>query len=277
MDNIPENNENLTDEQKSTLSKKAKEKSTVKKFKIAYAFAVVIAVCGALAAKYSAEKSLGNINAPLENSYTFNMSIKSTEPTEEFSQPEEKEVRRNVTDVPDTRLFAEEPSDSNAAADKPATDTSGSSLPAETEPSPFAKPYGGYYSLPAGTDICRDYAESELIFSKTMGDWRTHPGVDFATDEGAQIKAISYGSVLSVKNDLLYGCTVEIDHGNGVTAKYCGFNAETLTVKKGDTVKSGALIGYLGTVPCEALDGAHLHFEILYNGKNVEPLELMGK
>ena len=54
-------------------------------------------------------------------------------------------------------------------------------------------------------------------------------------------------------------------------------NKDTLEVKKGSTVEGGSLLGYLGTIPCEKSDLSHLHFEIIYNGKNVEPLELMGK
>ena len=54
-------------------------------------------------------------------------------------------------------------------------------------------------------------------------------------------------------------------------------NKDTIEVKKGSTVESGSLLGYLGTIPCEKSDLSHLHFEIIYNGENVEPLELMGK
>ena len=101
--------------------------------------------------------------------------------------------------------------------------------------------------------------------------------VPMTAAEGEQVKAISYGTVKNIYDDALWGTVVVIDHGNGVTAKYCGFNKETLEIKKGATVESGSLLGYLGTIPCEKSELSHLHFEIIYNGKNIEPLELMGK
>jgi murein DD-endopeptidase MepM/ murein hydrolase activator NlpD len=48
-------------------------------------------------------------------------------------------------------------------------------------------------------------------------------------------------------------------------------------VTSGSTVEAGSLIGFLGTVPFEKTDISHLHFEIIYNGKNTDPLEIMGR
>ena len=114
------------------------------------------------------------------------------------------------------------------------------------------------------------------MYNETLGEWRTHPAVDFKGAEGSQVKAISHGVVNNIYDDPMYGTIIEIDHGNKVTARYCGFNKETLEVEKGDTVKEGQLLGYLGVIPCEK-EQSHLHFEILYQGKRVDPLELMGK
>lgn len=280
LKNIPagSENDNPNSENMPNTETVKKEKNVMKKFKIAYAFAVVLALCGALAAKIATEKSLGSLNVPLENKYTVNVTEKETgTPVPEM--PSEKSVHENINNVPDTREFDKQAeSTENMSADKKSKDKTKSKNKEEsTTASPYAKPYEGYFALPAGMKIGTEYSENELIYSKTMGDWRTHTGVDFACAEGEQIKAIAYGKVKSVTDDVFYGCTVEIDHGNGVTARYCGFNKETVTVKKGGTVKSGDLLGYLGTVPCEKADGAHLHFEISYNGKTVEPLELMGK
>lgn len=260
--------------------KNQKEKSIMKKFKIAYAFAVVLAVCAALGTKIATEKTLDGLNVPIEQNYTSVYEQPGTaRGSSEFA--DDAAVGKNMTDVPDTRFYSYENTggqNENEKADKK-SGKNAESTEAEktTAESPYAKPYGGYFTLPSGMKICGEYSDSELVFSKTMGDWRTHPAVDFAADEGAQVKAIAYGTVTAVGNDVLWGCVIEIDHGNGVKAKYCGFNEDTVCVKKGDTVKSGALLGYLGTVPCEKAEGSHLHFEISYNGRNVEPLELMGK
>ena len=110
-----------------------------------------------------------------------------------------------------------------------------------------------------------------------MGDWRTHKGIDFSGDSGAQVKAIAEGKVTKIYDDALYGTVVEIDHGNEVIARYCGINKETIEIKENGTVKAGALIGYLGEIPCEKEEVSHLHFEIIYKGKNTDPLEIMGR
>lgn len=253
---IPEN----TPSQEPKPIKAGRNDKAMKKVKYAYAFALLLALGTALFAKISTEKALGNL-APIESDYVTITTEKETSKDSEFLTTEpDFEVRQNLTDVPDTREETEEQTKEET-----------------TENSKYATPYKDYYSLPLGTEILKDYSPDKPSYSATMGDWRTHSGIDFKAAEGEQVKAISYGTVTNVYDDALWGTVVIIDHGNGVTAKYCGFNKDTLEVKKGATVESGSLLGYLGTIPCEKSDLSHLHFEIIYNGENVEPLELMGK
>lgn len=253
---IPEN----TPSQEPKPIKASRNDKAMKKVKYAYAFALLLALGTALFAKISTEKALGNL-APIESDYVTITTEKETSKDSEFLTTEpDFEVRQNLTDVPDTREETEEQTKEET-----------------TENSKYATPYKDYYSLPLGTEILKDYSPDKPSYSATMGDWRTHSGIDFKAAEGEQVKAISYGTVTNVYDDALWGTVVIIDHGNGVTAKYCGFNKDTLEVKKGATVESGSLLGYLGTIPCEKSDLSHLHFEIIYNGENVEPLELMGK
>ena len=131
--------------------------------------------------------------------------------------------------------------------------------------------------LPLGTDILKEYLPSTPSYNPSTDDWRTHPAVDFKGAEGSQIKAISNGTVKDIYDDALLGTVLVIDHGNQVEAKYCGLNKDTIEIEKGATVNEGQCIGYLGTVPLEKSELSHLHFEIQYKGKNVDPLELMGK
>ena len=227
-----------------------KNKNTNKKFKIAYAFTFIIAIAALMFTKISSEKSLGNISS-LENSTTE----KQITTTEKIVI--EETVRQNLTNIPDTREVTEENK--------------------ETEKDKYNKPYSDYYCLPFGNQIIKDYSNMNPVYSKTLGDWRTHNGIDFSGEAGGAVVAISYGEVISIYEDTLFGTCVLIDHGNGVTAKYCGLNKETLNVKEHSSVNSEDIIGYLGEIPCEKQEGAHLHFEITPNGELVEPLELMGK
>ena len=224
--------------------------NTNKKFKIAYAFAFIIAIGALLFTKISSEKSLGNIDS-LENS-TTKQQITTTEKI-----VVEETVRQNLTNIPDTREVTEENK--------------------ETTKNKYNKPYSDYYCLPFGNQIIKDYSNMNPVYSKTLGDWRTHNGIDFSGEAGGAVVAISYGEVISIYEDTLFGTCVLIDHGNGVTAKYCGLNKDTLNVREHSAVNSEDIIGYLGEIPCEKQEGAHLHFEITHNGELVEPLELMGK
>ncbi len=226
-----------------------KKMTNNKKFKIAYAFTFIIAIAALMFTKISTERNLGNIGS-LEDNVTEE--VITTEPAKLII---EETVRQNLTDVPDTR----EETEKTTIEDK------------------YNKPYSDYYCLPFGNQIIKDYSNMNPVYSKTLGDWRTHNGIDFSGEAGSAVVAISYGEVISIYEDTLFGTCVLIDHGNGVTAKYCGLNKDTLNVKEHSSVNSEDIIGYLGEIPCEKQEGAHLHFEITHNGEIVEPLELMGK
>ncbi len=249
--------------QKTSPDDGKKHRQRMNGVKIAYAFALLLAFGGALVAKLATENALGNLNTPIESDYV------TTAPTSPLTEPSELDyqVRNNVTDVPDTR---EETTKEETEATSKVTE----STTAENE---FAVPYKDYYSLPLGTDILKDYNPTTPSYNATMGDWRTHGGVDFKGADGSQIKSIATGTVTDISDDPMYGTVITIDHGNEVTAKYCGLNKDVTEVQEGDKVKTGQLLGYLGEIPCESSDVSHLHFEIYYKGENVDPLGLMNK
>lgn len=240
----------------------------MKGIKIAYGVAILFALGGLITARLAANSTMGDLKEPLNNTITQQAEY-STPDIFDFTEEPDFQVRQNVTDVPDTRIETETQEETEKPTEAPST------KPAEEKQ--FAKPYSDYYTLPFGADIINDYNETAPIYNATMGDWRTHPAVDFKGAEGGQVIAISYGKVTAIYDDALYGTIVEIDHGNEVIARYCGLNKDALQVKKGDSVNGGALIGYIDTVPCEKTDTSHLHFEITYKGKFVDPIELMSK
>jgi murein DD-endopeptidase MepM/ murein hydrolase activator NlpD len=104
---------------------------------------------------------------------------------------------------------------------------------------------------------------------------RLHLGVDIIADKGSAVVACGDGVVTNIYSDLSLGTVVEIDHSNGIVARYCGLG-DDLTVKIDDHVSASQKIGTLGIIPGESADTPHLHFEILKNGKQVSPLETMG-
>ncbi|MBQ9227849.1 MAG: M23 family metallopeptidase [Eubacterium sp.] len=135
-------------------------------------------------------------------------------------------------------------------------------------------PYKSYYEYPLGEAVVKGYSENP-VKSETMGDYRAHAGVDFKGDEGANVCAINAGVIMNIYYDNLYGGVVEIDHGGQLVARYCGL--DTISVKMGDAVEIGDILGSLGKVPVESADGFHLHLETKLDGESVNPLEVMGK
>lgn len=133
-----------------------------------------------------------------------------------------------------------------------------------------------YFSYPLGNKIAKEYSKGEIVKNNTTDDWRTHNGVDINGAEGDQVNAICDGEVTAVRDDALWGTVVTIDHGNGITADYCGL-AKDSTVQPGDTVKINQKIGVLGETPLESADGVHLHLEIHCDGVTVSPADYLDK
>lgn len=131
------------------------------------------------------------------------------------------------------------------------------------------------YIWPVSGDIVVYYTTSELIYDKTMSDWRTHAGLDIASDLGTKVAAISSGTVESIVNDDLYGTTVTIDHGNDLKSVYSNL-AATPTVSEGQAVTAGDTIGAVGdTAIAESGIVTHLHLEVISSGVEVDPLDYL--
>jgi len=126
--------------------------------------------------------------------------------------------------------------------------------------------------LPAIGVISKEFSDSTLIYSRTMEDWRTHNGIDITGDIGTQVKACSAGKIESISEDDMLGTVIVIWHGDEVATKYANLQPKTI-VKVGDEVKQGEVVGGMGTsAAMEVGDTPHLHFEIMIDGKNVDPL-----
>lgn len=173
---------------------------------------------------------------------------------EETSVPLTDEVNIGVSGIADERIYST----------------------TETEPIEKNKPYSGNFALPMGTDIMKDFSNGEMVESKTMGDWRVHNGVDFAGSAGNDVVAVANGTITKVYDDSFWGTVVEIDHGNGMTARYCGLKSGSC-LQEGAEVEMYDKIGSLGHIPVEIADEDHLHLEILIDSENVDPLKALNK
>ena len=100
-----------------------------------------------------------------------------------------------------------------------------------------------------------------------------HRGIDFAGPEGTQISSVGAGLVTWAGERAGLGMMVEINHGNGLATRY-GHN-ERLLVREGDMVRKGQPIAFMGSTGRST--GPHLHFEVLKNGSQVDPLRFIGE
>ena len=120
------------------------------------------------------------------------------------------------------------------------------------------------------------FSMTELLYDETMGDWRTHNGLDIQAAEGDAVKTAAGGTVVEVVDDELMGTTVIIEHAGGYTTHYSSLQ-EDPPVGKGKEVFAGDIIGYVGaTAAAESTMGPHLHFSVFKDGQIVDPAEYVG-
>jgi murein DD-endopeptidase MepM/ murein hydrolase activator NlpD len=99
--------------------------------------------------------------------------------------------------------------------------------------------------------------------------WRSHKGVDYAAPTGTPVWATGDGQVHIIGRERGYGKVIYIKHGKYVTV-YGHLNGFKRGLKKGDRVKQGQVIGYVGQTGLAT--GPHLHYEFRIHGKHVNPL-----
>ena len=98
-----------------------------------------------------------------------------------------------------------------------------------------------------------------------------HPGIDIAIPSGSYIRAAGGGEVIEAARDPVYGLFVLIDHGNRYWSRYG--HASYLAVERGQQVRQGEVIALTGSSGRST--APHLHFEILRNGRPVDPLTMV--
>lgn len=131
------------------------------------------------------------------------------------------------------------------------------------------------YVVPASGAILAEFSGDVLVKNVTLGDWRTHNGMDFAAVEGDRAVAVYGGKVVYAGVDDLWGFRVELLLDTGYTVIYSGLSQE-LSVKAGDRVEQGGVIGAIGDgTIIEASLGRHLHFEVIKDQKYIDPASLL--
>lgn len=121
----------------------------------------------------------------------------------------------------------------------------------------------------AGRPVSKGWMSS--AFGKRIdpfnGNHTWHEGVDFAGKSGADVIAVAGGVITQASRKSGYGRMLEINHGNGYVTRYA--HNDSNLVEVGDVVDKGQVIAMMGSTGRST--GPHVHFEVLHNGKAINP------
>lgn len=155
------------------------------------------------------------------------------------------------------------PQSSSALPQSESITSSEPEKPAEVSAPSFVQPVSG--------QMLHAFSGDELVFNKTLGDWRTHNGTDFAAAVGEEVKNAKAGTVIKAAEDGSWGGVVEVDCGD-VTLRYAGLSIP-IKVKEGDAVSVGQVLGKVSEVPCESGVESHIHIEAMKDGVYADPAQ----
>ena len=213
------------------------------------------------------QKSLDGLNAP----GTTQQTTPETEP--DWDAQEDTTWQQPVTDVANSK--ADVPQQTPSGASSGAQSGSGSlrepsalqgaSSPASSSAAPAS-------TQPVSGRVLNGYSGDELVYNKTLGDWRTHNGIDYACAKDAAVQSPTAGTVVLAGSDGSWGPTVAIKDSAGRVWRLCGVASPA--VKEGETVSAGQTLGKVGSVSCECAEEAHIHLEVLQNGQYLDPAKI---
>lgn len=174
------------------------------------------------------------------------------------------DIIKNTTDTKkDENKSNSEKKENTVKTETTVKATENTQVTEEKKPLTFTKPTDG--------EIIAEFAQENLIYSDTLKEWITHTGIDIKADKTSVIKASADGIVTSILNDPRYGLTVVISHDEGYETIYSNLLTAEFVVE-GEEVKQGQTIGTAGnTASFESGMESHLHFEIMQDGKYLNP------
>jgi murein DD-endopeptidase MepM/ murein hydrolase activator NlpD len=140
---------------------------------------------------------------------------------------------------------------------------------------------GNYYS-DSGASMRKAFLRTPVNFTRISDHFnlrrrhpilntiRAHRGVDYAAPHGTPVYATGSGKVVSIGTDGGYGRVIKLQHGGNYTTLYAHLSRFARGLKKGDAVRQGQTIGYVGQTGLAT--GPHLHYEFHVNGTHRNPL-----
>ena len=105
-----------------------------------------------------------------------------------------------------------------------------------------------------------------------LGYTRMHRGLDFAAPRGTPVFAAGDGVIERIGRNGAYGKYIRLQHDKSFKTAYAHLKSYAKGMRKSVRVKQGQVIGYVGSTGRST--GAHLHYEVLHKGRQVNPLKL---
>ncbi len=131
--------------------------------------------------------------------------------------------------------------------------------------------------MPVEGEVSHPFSNGELVKSETLGVWKTHDGCDILCPLDTDVKSMSAGVVIEIREDPLWGICVVVEQNNGLTVEYCGL-AKELKIKTGQEIKEGEIIGKTSdTCQIEIVQEPHLHLGVKQGGKWIDPMSVIGQ
>lgn len=140
------------------------------------------------------------------------------------------------------------------------------------------------YYTPEGKSLKKAFLRSPIAFSRVssgfsmsrfhpvLNTWRAHKGVDFAAAMGTPAKATADGQVSFEGTQSGYGNVVILNHQGNLSTVYGHLSRFAKGIHKGDHIRQGDVIGYVGMTGLAT--GPHLHYEFRVNGQQHDPMSV---
>jgi len=153
------------------------------------------------------------------------------------------------------------------AVSQPAKEISNKLSPAPTPDATDSAREVSIPFLPVNAPISSGFGSRKDPFT---GKTQFHKGVDLAAPAGTPVVAALPGKVISAGYESGYGNTVLVEHDGGLSTRYG--HLASINVKAGDMVTSDDVLGKVGSTGRST--GAHLHFEVIRMGTQVDPVKM---
>lgn len=206
-----------------------------------------------------------------KNSEESNATTDTSNNALEENNQKSKSNKENAEEKSDTAENTKENNDSkeNLATEKNTEEKEKTETSEDTNKKEEAE--NPVFQMPVEGEIIKEFANTNLVYSNTLGEWVTHNGIDIKADKTTVVKAAEAGVVKSIKNDPRYGLTIVIEHDDVYQTVYSNLLTSEFVVE-GETVEKGQSIGTVGnSAVFEIADEPHLHFEILKDSIAIDP------